>query len=324
MSRLSYWRRIAASYLFSSRNQLTFWHETPEVNPNLKTDALGEYYMTFAQKADYPGPFDPQGVPQLDYHGAIGLQYNPIAVAQYSLANFNLHARTSDPGHKEKCLRSADWLRDQLEVNPEELRVWNHHFDWEYRTPLKAPWYSGLAQGQGVSALLRAHALTGNESYLAAARDAFEPLRRTTEDGGVLCRDAAGYTWIEEYLVTPPPTHILNGFLWALWGVHDFALVTGDPGARDLFRESIRTLRDNLPKYDAGFWSLYEQSGTWMRMIASPFYHRLHIVQLRVMHLLTGEAFFRETADRWEGYARVVWNRARARVQKAVFKICFY
>ncbi len=323
MSRLGYWRRIAAAYLLPGRSQLTFWHETPEVNPNLKTDVLGEYYMTFARKADYPGPFDAQGVPQLDYRGAIGLRYNPIAVAQYSLANYNQFVRTGDPGRKEKLLRAADWLRAGLEANPSGLKVWNHHFDWDYRTPLKAPWYSGLAQGQGISALLRAHAVTGDVAYRTAAGEAYAALERTVEEGGVLCRDPAGYTWIEEYLVSPP-THILNGFLWALWGVHDYALVADSSGARALFRESVRTLRDHLARYDAGFWSLYEQSGTWMRMIASPFYHRLHGVQLRVMHRLTGEAFFQETADRWEGYARRFWNRSRAKAQKALFKLLYY
>ena len=323
MSRLGYWRRIAASYLFSSRSQLTFWHETPEVNPKLRADALGEYYMTFAQKADYPGPFDPDGVPRLDYHGAIGVRYNPIAIAQYALANANRFARDGDPGRKEKLLRSARWLRDRLEPNAAGLKVWMHHFDWEYRSPLKAPWYSGLAQGQGISALLRAHAATGDATFLDAAREAFRPLEKTAAEGGVLCRDAEGYTWIEEYLVDPP-THILNGFLWALWGVHDYALATGEPAARELFRESVRTLRDRLAGYDAGFWSLYEHSGTRLRMLASPFYHRLHVVQLRVMHRLTGEAFFAETADRWEGYARSRWKRARATVQKAWFKIWNY
>ena len=53
--------------------------------------------MLFAEKADYQGAYDPSGVPQLDYHGHIGLQYNPIAIAQYGLGNYNLCRRTADP-----------------------------------------------------------------------------------------------------------------------------------------------------------------------------------------------------------------------------------
>ena len=35
-----------------------------------------------------------------------------------------------------------------------------------------------------------------------------------------------------------------------------------------------------------------------------PFYHRLHIVQLRIMHRLTGNPIFGRYADRWESYTR--------------------
>ena len=55
------------------------------------------------------------------------------------------------------------------------------------------------------------------------------------------------------------------------------------------FLRGVRTLVRNLDRYDLGFWSLYEQSGTRLPMVASPFYHQLHIVQLRIMHRLTGE-----------------------------------
>ena len=95
-----------------------------------------------------------------------------------------------------------------------------------------------------------------------------------------------GDLWFEEYIVSPP-THILNGFIWALWGVYDYFLATQDDVAHDLCARGVRTLQHNLDSYDLGFWSLYEQSGTRLPMVASRFYHRLHIVQLRVMHHLT-------------------------------------
>ncbi len=85
MPRLSYYRRIFSAYLLGGKSHLTFWHETPAENPNSTPAALGEYYMLFAEKADYRGAYDPSGIPLLDYHGHIGQQYNPIAIAQYGL-----------------------------------------------------------------------------------------------------------------------------------------------------------------------------------------------------------------------------------------------
>ena len=321
--RFRYLRRVFAAYLIPGRSQLTFWHETPEVNPSFESHTLGPYYMTFAQKADYGGPFDDQGIPLLDYRGYLGLQKNPIAIAQYGLANYNRWAIDADEGRREKFVRVADWLRDSLRDNSHGIPVWMHDFDWEYRATLKAPWYSGLAQGQGISLLVRAAEATGERSYFRAAERAFEAFTRDVAQGGVIYHDPQGDAWIEEYLVDPP-THILNGFIWGLWGVLDYAVATGNTEALRLYDACRKTLRKNLSKYDTGYWSLYEQSGVAMPMLASSFYHRLHIVQLRVMHLLTGDGLFQEVAERWHSYAARRLNRARAFLHKSVFKLCHY
>src|SRR5271165_5295865 len=154
--RLHYYRRIFNAYMLPGQSQLTFWHETPEINSKSSTTNLGEYYMLFRQKADYQGHYDASAIPMLDYHGRIGLQYNPIAIAQWGLGNYNLFCRTQDAKPKQKLLAAGDWLNSHLEQNGFGLWVWNHHFDWEYRSTLRSPWYSGLAQGQGISLLLRA------------------------------------------------------------------------------------------------------------------------------------------------------------------------
>ena len=322
-NRLQYYRRVFSAYLLPGKSQLTFWHERPEINRNLRTDQLGEYYMTFAAKADYPGHHDANGIPMLDYHGRIGLQYNPIAIAQWGLGNYNLLRRTGDPVRRERLVQCADWLLSNLDQNPQGLWVWKHHFDWEYRDTLRAPWYSGLAQGQGISLLLRANLATGNTNYLDAARDAFKAFEKSVDEGGVGFVDARGDWWIEEYIVQPP-THILNGFIWALWGVYDMFLATGESPYRAVFDRGVRTLERNLERYDTGYWSLYEQSGTRLKMLASPFYHRLHIVQLNVMHRLTGAEVFRRFAERWRDFLDSRSGRVRAIVGKSLFKLFYY
>ncbi len=230
---------------------------------------------------------------------------------------------TADPKRKKKFFLIADWLLAHLEPNAKGLSVWKHHFNWEYRDTLKAPWYSGLAQGQGISLLVRAHKESGDSRYLDAARATFISFQHPIEEGGVAFTDESGDLWFEEYIVSPP-THILNGFIWALWGVYDYALATKESAAEELFTLCVRTLLHNLDRYDLGFWSLYEQSGTRLPMVASGFYHRLHIVQLRVMYRLTGEELFARVADRWEVYAKSGLNRARALTYKTAFKLCHY
>jgi heparosan-N-sulfate-glucuronate 5-epimerase len=323
--RFNYFQRTSEAYILRRKSQLTFWHDSPEPNPNSRVDVLGEYYMPFLVKADYCVHMDENGIPLLNYRGRTGLQYNPIAIAQYGLGNYNAWARGGDTHRLDKFLLVADWLVTNLGTNEHGLRVWEHLFDWEYRTVLRAPWYSGLAQGQGLSVLLRAHKTTRNPQYLYAAQSVFQTFTVPVEHGGVLYVDDAGCKWFEEYIVHPDqPTHILNGFMWASWGVWDYWLSTQDPSAFRLFRDAVETMKHSLESYDCGFWSLYEHSGTRLPMVASNFYHRLHIAQLRVMFKLTSEPMFQEYADRWERYTTSSWNRGRALAQKALFKVVGY
>lgn len=323
LDRLHYYRRTFSAYFGKGQSQLTFWHDVPTASSNSSGRELGEYYMDFSRKADYPGHHDASGVPMLDYRGRTGLQYNPIAIAQWGLGNHTLFLRGENADRKAKFIAASEWLHAHLEQNSFGIWVWNHHFDWEYRDRLRAPWYSALAQGQAVSLLVRAFHETAEPKYLDSAEQGFESFLRSTTDGGVVFTDENGDLWFEEYLVSPP-THVLNGFIWASWGLHDYYLATGASQARDLFHSAVRTLRNNLSRYDIGFWSLYEQSGTLLPMVASPFYHRLHIVQLRIMHALTSDNIFAEYADRWEHYTKGRTNRTRALLYKSAFKICYY
>lgn len=304
-------------------SQLSFWHGEPRINEKLDSKSLGQYYMLFHHKAEYDELLDSQGIPMLNYHGDIGIQYNPIAIAQWGLGNFNIWHETKSETHYEKFIKCADWLVKNLEENSHGFKVWMHHFNFEYRDTLKAPWYSGLAQGQGLSVLVRAYNETKLKKYQIAAQDAFQVFNVSTVNGGVNYKDEMGNHWIEEYIVHPP-THILNGFMWGLWGVFDFALQFEDKNSQKMFQKYNNTLIQNLESYDNGFWSLYEHSGTYLKMIASHFYHKLHIVQLNVMYQLTSESIYSTIAERWTTYLKNPIKRKRAHLQKAIFKVLYY
>ncbi len=56
-------------------------------------------------------PYDASGIPQLDYHGHIGLQYNPIAIAQFGLGNYNLWKTGGIPMPSGKILSDCRLAR---------------------------------------------------------------------------------------------------------------------------------------------------------------------------------------------------------------------
>lgn len=321
--RIQYYGRLIPAYLGGGTSQLTFWHEEPTVNEECTYNLLGQYYMTFHDKAQYRGPFDERGIPLLDYRGIIGRQYNPIAIAQYGLANFNKFKKEGIPDFLDKAVRQADWLVENLIENDAGIPVWIHDFDWEYREMLKAPWYSGLAQGNGISLLARIAQETGDDKYRESVERAYVSMTLPLDVGGVIYIDKNKDCWIEEVIIEPP-THILNGFLWAVWGIWDLYLLTGKEEIKSDFGRFVTTLEKNLHRYDIGYWSLYELAGLKLKMLASPFYHSLHCVQLRITATLTGVDRFMEYAQRWERYADHMLNRGRALAGKVLFKTIYY
>lgn len=330
LKRLSYWRRIFKVYFTMDKGYLSFWHEKPAVSEGINKNELGPYYQTFEDKANYGGPKDDKGIILFDYFFDIGRQYNPLAVAQYGLGNWNLYLKTKDKKYLEIAKTQADWLVENLEPNPsvssgqgEKLWVWKHKFRWHYKQWLEAGWYSAHSQGTGISLLARLYKETGDKRYFEAARKAFVALNTEIKNGGTRFIDENGNSWLEEYLVNPP-THILNGFLWALWGLYDYWLLTKEEEAKKLFDACVLTLENNLSKYDAGYWSLYDLSKQFLKMLASPFYHSLHIVQLRVMHILTGEEVFKNYSERFDNYTKGWFKRKRAFIYKAIFKLVYF
>ena len=58
-----------------------------------------------------------------------------------------------------------------------------------------------------------------------------------------------------------PGDKILNGFIQALVGLYDYASITKDPLGLKLFEAGDAEARAEVPRYDTGAWSLYDQFG---------------------------------------------------------------
>ena len=122
------------------------------------------------------------------------------------------------------------------------------------------------------------------------------------------------------FLEEAPAIHrssILNGWIFALFGLYDFWLAFKDENARALFRLSLDTLKGHLHEYDAGYWSYYDVRGH----LASPFYHDLHIHQLTALALIDNDTLVAEFRNRWIGYSQSWKNRVRALCVKAMQKL---
>jgi len=324
INRLIYWKRIFSTYILGGENNLSFWHGEPRINDLAKYDELDQYYMSFHHKAEYEGSYDKKGIPQLNYQGDIGIQYNPIAIAQWSLGNYNLWKKNNAEENYRKFIKGADWLNDNLNLSQDNVYVWQHCFDWVYKENLINPWYSGLAQGQGLSVLCRAYRVTDDNQYLDSIEKVYQSFLIDVKNGGITFTDQDRNIWIEEYIMKNNPTHILNGFIWGLWGIYDYWLLTKNNDIRKLFDKYVKTLEYNIDKYDIGDWSLYELSNLNINMRSSIFYHRLHIVQLEILFNITKIKKFEVMSNNWNNYLNKKFNVVKATIMKILFKIFYY
>jgi heparosan-N-sulfate-glucuronate 5-epimerase len=248
---------------------------------------------------------------------------NAVSVAQLGIGAWQLAA--TDPSWLPVVEETSRWIVESLD---DEGRF-AYLFAMPHTFALDPPWYSAMAQGEAGSLLVRASSALGRDDLREAAARAI----RSLIDPRLGLVDAATEGPVLEEYPTDPPSHALNGWIWSLWGLYDVGLALADEPsaslrvvgeeARRAFDLGTATLAARLPRYDVRFaWSLYDLYPHRIAHVASPFYHRLHVEQLRAMALLRPEhAAFAETAERWAGGARNPLSLAFAVVRKGAFRI---
>lgn len=230
--------------------------------------------------------------------------YFPIEIFQYGLGAYDLYLLNNDKEMLVKVKASTDWAVD----NQQKDGSW---VTFTYENPDHP--YSSMAQGEGISLLLRAYLGLNDKKYLSAVKKAIEFMLLPLEQGGT-----TKYEGNDVYLYecTEDPL-ILNGWIFSLWGIIDYCKYFDDCDIQDVLNKTLSTLERRLPDFDIGYWSMYEDG---MR-ICSPFYHKLHIAQLNVMYDLTGKQIYKDYADRFLSYQNNGINRKRAFIKKAMQKV---
>ena len=242
----------------------------------------------------------------------------PVALCQYAIGFYQRHRRNGDAEDLRWFLTCADILGDTQEHEGIQKGAWLYDIPSPYRS--KRPWVSAMAQGEALSVLVRACLVAENPSrYEEAAQLAVQPFFHALEEGGVTSRDDSGRVYLEEY-PSDPPSHVLNGWIFALVGLREYADAFGDKKADSLATEALASLVAALPEYDTGYWSRYDLfDGFRISFLASRFYHLLHIAQLRAMCQATEEEVFDQVADRWADY----FTSRACKLRCAAHRLCF-
>jgi len=257
---------------------------------------------------DVPGvmKLDETGVPMVMYDGEY--YYNPVTISQFSLSEYGMFLRGSEPD------LSKFWagVNKLLELQRED-GSFPYVFDFPYylnTNYFRAPWTSGMAQGQALSVLARAWHLRRDPRYIAAGNKAFDFLSKTVSNGGdtddlsSLDPSLSSEIIIEEY-PAEPPGFTLNGFMFAMLGVYDWAQVDANLAKRNAasfyFSEYVQTLDHILPYYDLGGFSAYDLGHiTYHREpLLYAYYHAIHIYELHALYSITNDPVLKKYEMLW-------------------------
>ncbi|MFE2579008.1 D-glucuronyl C5-epimerase family protein [Streptomyces sp. NPDC059378] len=242
---------------------------------------------------------------------ADGTSYDhPVGQIQFGLGCIAGYRVETDPARKAVFLDRARAQADRLIAKRVETRgAWYFPYPFDFThaehsgVVYKAPWYSGMAQGEAISLFAQLAALEDGLDaeqralYRTAADGAFASLLRADNAGPwVVNKDRAGYLWIQEYPFKAAGTgdYTYNGMIFALFGVWDYHQLTGSELAAQLYDGACTTMARYFSLLRNPRWfSYYCQT----HRIPANTYHHHHITLWQQLNWQTNSSVFAHQLD---------------------------
>lgn len=194
---------------------------------------------------------------------------NADTVVRLAILLFSNYVMTLDNDYKRLFLTQIHWLKRNLRANDNGMLCWQTGFDegskrvYSFRTTGRC---SARLQAEGLAALARAWAYTGDEAYIRLICDAFVIFQKGVSDGGFITHLPNGGIWLAEYSADKP-AFVLHTFLYTMFGIYEIARLLPDRVSRKLglssYLEKLNTaLRDKIHEFDVAIndahWSRYD------------------------------------------------------------------
>ncbi|MDI6816857.1 MAG: D-glucuronyl C5-epimerase family protein [Actinomycetota bacterium] len=297
-------RREAAELQYSLDLIAQIDKNTPEAQTRIKIimqdiDKTISYFLagnTASEKMEILKDYEGANLAYV-YYPNYGVHFNPVTTANMALQHYS-------KGNHEKFVAITDELLD-CAIEPTypgvgAYYIWENHFDLEFGSrKFAAPWNSAMAQGLILDLAGKCYEITGDKKYLRAGEKILNSFRVPWDKGGVTDYDEHGNWYLE--VAATDQLKILNGFLFTLDSLHDYHERTGNKKALKLFDAGIAEAKEHLGEYDLGYWSNYSLvKGNK----ASYEYHKIHATLLYRLYEFTGEATFKEYADKFNNYLK--------------------
>lgn len=160
-------------------------------------------------------------------------------------------------GDENEALREVLEQASALATNRARGLAWEYLFHFDGGSP---PWTSGLSQGTALQAFARGATRLHEPAFAQIAERALGVFETPPPAGVRVARTVNGAPAAEylEYSFAPSE-RIINGFIQAVTGLYDFTKLTGSQQGLRLFEEGDLEARTQVPRYNTGAWSMYDQ-----------------------------------------------------------------
>ncbi len=269
-------------------------------------DKLYGYYNDMSNKVT----FDKKTERVVDYIPIFTNDYGkkvlfPIQIIQYGLGCYELYLKTNDDVYLKKMIHCSDFI---LSIINNDGSISCMYFVNGLSNP-----YSAMCQGECISLLARTYVETNDKKYYDAAINAYRFLVDKNHPFAVTkVFDGLDYC-LYEY---PEKGIVLNGYIYALFGIYDAFLMTGDTKIKDVFIISTKSLFKIIDRFDLGLWSYYDLD----RHYASAFYHKCHVQLLSALNIISDNMFL-EYQTKWAKGAcnkklsrKMFWRKAKQKL----------
>jgi hypothetical protein len=262
-------------------------------------------YQNYVTPLNGTQTIDANGVATWDFHGR--KVYHPLIIARYGIKLLHSYRITHDPAILDRAEVNANWL-----IRHAVSRDGALYFPYRFTYPLfgdprdlvRPPWVSALPQGTTLAFFIRLFAVTGDQHWRKAADSTFATFvkRESSKQPWIVPwtvfvdkRHHRRYLWFEED-AKHPPAQVLNGHMYALFGVWEYAIATGSDAAAEVFDGGATTIRHQVQRFRVrGGISYYS-----LRVHAQyPSYHCIHVGQLKLLTRMTGDPWFAKEGRRF-------------------------
>lgn len=247
-------------------------------------------------------PVDAVGAAVFAVNGKV--YQHPALQAQLALLLLNTYRIKHDARFLARASLNAQRLIDDKVVFAD---AWFYPYDFDFAIYDDAPltlhgrWYSALAQGQALSTFVRLAQITRDNRWRVAAEQTFASflIAPSEQDPWVTWVEADNHVWLEEYPRWPTDTseRVINGQIFAAFGLWDYYQLTHDTNAGLLFDGAVTTVGQEFTSWRVpGEPHLY----SLLHARSNARYHAIVVAEYRCLGRLTGRHL--EFSIAWQLY----------------------